>query len=691
MQFGSTTHTLALPISADSQPTSPNQPAPPVPATAATSDNAKWFTLQKTFGPVHFERIGVQYKDAAIWFLLDAALSAAGLTLSLDGLSIGSSLDKFEPTFDLRGLGIDYQSGPIEIGGAFLKGKITYQGKEYDDYSGTAIIRTETLSLAAIGSYVQLDVGPSLFVYAVLDYPIGGPTFFFVTGLAAGFGYNRLLHVPPVDQIHTFPLVQEAMGELTGTPNLADELAKLQQYIPPSVGDYFLAIGIRFTSFKMIDSFVLLTVTFGHRFKLDVIGLSTLVLPSPDAASAEVTPIAEVQLALRATFIPDDGFLGVSAQLTDNSFLLDRQCHLTGGFAFYSWFAGDHSGDFVLTVGGYHPHFTVPSHYPSVPRLGFNWQVNSHINLKGSAYYALTPSALMAGCSLSATWHDGSLRAWFDAGLNFLISWKPYHYEAGFHINVGASYTFHFFGTHHITAHMGAGISIWGPEFAGTAHISWTVISFTVSFGASGRNQLKPIPWSQFRHSFLPDDDQICTINLKAGLINQKAAEENDDSNDLGIVNPKTLCLTTDSVIPTQDAYLGAQSHTALDHAGVTMTFDIGTMQLGNEQITSSQHIMITHDDRELTETEIKAEFDFQPLTKNVPAALWGSRLKPSLQGEQMLPNRLTGYEIHTKRPIEAPHTAPVLRNAPTSSHTGARRQCLPLVPAHAVCFPSAK
>ena len=41
-------------------PNSPNTPAPP---NTSTADNAKWFTLQKAFGPVYFERVGVQYRD----------------------------------------------------------------------------------------------------------------------------------------------------------------------------------------------------------------------------------------------------------------------------------------------------------------------------------------------------------------------------------------------------------------------------------------------------------------------------------------------------------------------------------------------------------------------------------------------------------------------------------------------------
>ncbi|MEV4575459.1 DUF6603 domain-containing protein [Nonomuraea jabiensis] len=124
-----------------------------------------------------------------------------------------------------------------------------------------------------------------------------------------------------------------------------------------------------------------------------------------------------------------------------------------------------HDGDFVITAGGYHPHFAVPAHYPVVPRLGFTWQVSQNPALWGSAYYALTPSALMAGGSLTATWEDDSLRTWFSASMDFLIAWQPYHYEASFHVAVGASsYTFTSFGTHTITVHVGADVHRPGPR-----------------------------------------------------------------------------------------------------------------------------------------------------------------------------------------------------------------------------------
>ena len=190
-------------------------------------------------------------------------------------------------------------------------------------------------------------------------------------------------------------------------------------------------------------------------------------------------------MAIKGSFIPEEGVVGVSGQLTPASYILSRDCHLSGGYAYYAWYQGDHAGDFVAAVGGYHPHFNKPAHYPNVPRLAFSWKLDSHTHIKGDAYYALCPHALMAGGHLEAVYEKGSLKAWFKAGADFLIAWKPYHYEASVYINIGGSYTFHFFGTHHITVDVGADVNIWGPEFGGHATVHLWICSIGVDFGAS--------------------------------------------------------------------------------------------------------------------------------------------------------------------------------------------------------------
>lgn len=664
-------------------------------ANVQSADGMQWIFLQKSFGPAHLERIGLSYKDDKIIGALDAALMAGGLTIALNGLSVSSPLTKFDPVFDLHGLGIDYRNGPLEIGGAFLKQTITPEvGDPYTAFSGLAVIRTEKLSISAIGSYANPNYHPSLFIYAVLDYPIGGPSFFFITGLAAGFGYNRGLKVPTIDNLATFPLIEEATRE-EGRPKLpADrqaqqdtittELAKLETYIPPAVGENFLAIGIKFTSFKIVDSFALLIVKFGGRLEFDLLGLSTL--QSPPAMEGEtVTPVAKATLAFKATFIPEDGFLIVQAQLTSDSYILSQACHLTGGFAFFSWFKdanGPHgnkisAGDFVLTLGGYHPAFVIPAHYPRVPRLGIRWQVNDQLSIKGDAYFALTSHALMAGGYLEALWHSGDLRAWFKAGADFLISWKPYHYDAHIYVDIGASYTFHFFGSHTITVDLGADLHIWGPEFAGTAELHYYLFSVKVEFGAQTSQQLEPISWDEFKNSFLPADDQICTIAVQGGLVRQ-IQEKKRDKNDKDIeetrwiLNPKDLVLVTNSVVPVKSAseIIYNEDHKpkkkSISIGNAQQTFAIAPMGITADKITSEHIVTIKRG-----EDCVPDDFDCKPILKAVPVALWG---KPQMDGENLKPpqvnpsavmveNTIAGFEIRPAKPPTAGATHSIDKN----------------------------
>lgn len=653
IQFGHTVKDVSLPLAVNSSATAG---APLAPSSSTPDTSVKWINLQKNFGPIHIGRVGVSYKEKCLWFLLDASLATGGLNISLEGLSVHSPINDFKPVFGLNGLGIDYRNGAVEIGGAFLKTDVERNGLTYTEYDGTAIIRAKAFTLSAIGSYAEVDGHTSLFIYAVLNMPLGGPAFFFVEGLAAGFGYNRSLILPPIDQIAPFPLVEEAMGKTPGVKNtggLADELAKLRDYIPPDIGECFIAVGLKFSTFKIVDSFALLSVAFGKHFEIDLLGLSRATVPPRVSKS----PLAVVELALKARFAPDEGILAILAQLTSASYILSKNCHLTGGFAFYCWFPPNSlAGDFVITLGGYHPHFKKPSHYPTVPRLGFHWQVTKELSIKGDVYFALCSHALMAGGHLEALWHSGPIKAWFKAGADFLVSWKPLHYEARIYIDLGASYTFWFFGTRHITIDVGADLSIWGPEFAGKATIHLWIVSFTVHFGSSS-SKPNPIDWHTFKTSFLPADDKINSIAAKDGVSRTMKKEESSDGKDHWVVNPKHFTLTTDTAVPIISAAKSAGG--SIDLSGSNTSFGIGSMAIPFGQLTSSYTVSIT---KTTDGTHVEDLFDFTPIKKKIPAGLWGKELTPDLNGTKFIDNAACGFEITPKAPPTAGTSKPVYR-----------------------------
>lgn len=673
LNLGQTSTPLLFPTSANTG--LPFGTGAAVPASATVTDSVTWLNIQKSVGPVHFERVGVEYRDSKLWVLLSASLNAAGLTISLDGLGLGAPLSDFEPkkiTGTLRGLGLDYRNAFVEIGGSFLQ----MPPKKKDDapeYGGAAVIKAKGFTIGALGSYTTVNEETSFFIYGMLDYPIGGPPFFFVTGLAAGFGYNRNVVVPPIERLGQFPLIAAAKSIADGKSNAGAQdmlpvLRNARDVIPATVGEHFLAAGITFTSFKLVESTVLLTVAFGKRFELHILGLSTLRVPAADLGES-LPAIAEVELALKGSFIPDDGFLELRAQLTPTSYLLSRDCHLTGGFAFCTWFkelGAIPAGDFVLTLGGYHPAYHVPAHYPIVPRLGFRWSLQDWgLTLQGDSYFALTSSAVMAGGHLLALWQSGSISAWFKAGIDFLIAWKPYHYDAEAYIDIGVQVTFEFFGTQRLSLEVGADLHIWGPPFAGEATVHLWIISFTIHFGDTGKSKPQPILWSDFQKSFLPDRKQVCSVVVADGLVRKG---DDNNKNDLGIINAKHFRLVTDSRIPSTACVV-----VPVDPEGVSIapkgmdkvTRSFGIAPMGVATVTSSTHTItitrITGPAKEVVCTEI---FAYTAIGKNVPAALWGSSLTPQLHGPQFVNNALSGFEITAKDPPKPGSTAKIDRQS---------------------------
>lgn len=631
------------------------------PAQAApTTADMSWVAVQKSLGPITIAQLGYGYANDSLLLGISGNLQAAGLTLSLDGLEASIPLaDISKLSFSLQGLGLDYQNAAVELGGELIR--VPGSNGAADTYNGGAILQAENLGLSAFGSYTEIDDHPSLFAYAVLNAPLGGPPFLFVTGLAAGMGFNRSLSIPDIDQVASFPLVQEAVDQSASLSNFSQTADAMATWMPPELGGFFLAAGVRFSSFELVDSFVLLTVAFGQDLSINLLGLSTLKVPTPVSSdgSAAVDPIAEVQVALKAGYSPAEGVLRVQAQLTDNSFILSKKATLTGGLAFYAWLQGAQAGDFVFTLGGYHPDFdkVKPADYPEVPRLGINWPVDDHLSIKGDAYFALTAQAVMAGGSLQATWQSGKLKAWFSESADFIIAWKPYYYEASTQIEVGVSYTYKAFGTHKLDVDVSAGLDVKGPDFSGSVHIDIKITSFTIRFG-DNQSSPKPISWDAFVQSFLSTDQSgaLTTQSLAAsgGL---SAGQVNSQSADTLLADPTSISFDTDSRIPlTSITVAGGPSFTATN-----TDFGVAPVGIKSGQISSELRLSLTTKDGK---TNMASQFDFAIITKNLPRGLWGTSLQPDISsGDQFIMGGLTGLSISIKPPADSDETHSIRRD----------------------------
>lgn len=659
---------LGLPATAAANGSAPNAPAQanaPTGSAPSRSSAGVWITVQKTIGVVQINRVGVIYQHNTLLFGLDAGIQLGPLVMSLDGLAVGSSLEKFAPAFRLDGVGIGYAAPPIEIEGALLH----LPDDQLDEgvafqYDGTATVAVPDFSLAAVGSYAQLTSGqPSLFVFAQVEAPIVAAPPILITGLMAGFGFNRELTLPTPREVSGFPLLalnkqgpdanlkpSGMLEVLEGrTPAVLGSPAR--KWIAPRQEAYWLALGIEFSVAEVVNSKVLLAAEFGDELALAVLGIATLQLPMPAESATRTYVYAE--LGLEAVIRPLAGSFELAAELAPVSYVLTPDCHLTGGFAASVWFGSNpNAGQFVVTLGGYHPSFRRPAAYPDVPRLGINWAVSSNLTITAQAYLAVTPSCAMAGGRLSIVFHAGDFRAWFTAQADVLLSWRPFFFTARISVSIGASYTVNIGIIHKtLSVTVGADLELWGPPTGGSVTAHFVGFSKTISFGPgpSGADA-EALGWDGFA-SMLPKPADVITIGPVNGI--DKTAEDTGhgpgNSGKVWYARARDLRFFTQSAVPASHLRLGDDplaSPAAEDTPGV----DIRPM---NRTGLIGEHRLGLYFEDAPAPME---GWTATARTHNLPASLWGAPPSPfshtpDAPGAEVLPGRPVGYDIQAPRP----------------------------------------
>jgi hypothetical protein len=698
IRFGNEVHSLPVPLA----PPSAEGNGKLGPATSDKSKQApstqepKWIDVDKRFGPLHVARLGLDMAGTTVTARMEAALSMAGLTLSLDGLAVSAELtDLSKARFSFSGLGIDYANPPLEIGGAlFIRESKDDNGKPVTSYAGEAILRTEAFSVRIDGLFREHDDQPSLMLFGLFEKPLGGPAFFFVTGLAAGLGYNRAIRVPEVDKVADFPMVlavtSDKAADKPEDPGQALEM--MGRHAPATTGAHFLAIGVKFTSFKVVDSFALLIGREHERLEFDLLGLSKISQPY-----GATKPLTKARIAWLAHFSPEQGILTLRAEILPGAYVFDPACELSGGFAASFWFAeqpaqGIPAGDFALTLGGYHPAYKVPAHYPRVTPLKLEWQVNKHLRIKGQAYMALTSHAVMAGGRLEATWHDTDVRVYFVASADFLLCWEPYYYDIQVSISLRASVTVHFFTTWTIDFDASARLHLWGPEFAGEAEVHLKVVGVDVSFHVAFNTAAKrpqALDWEAFHKSFLPATTirDNCIIGAIAfacggGLLGQTEKGEGETGDGEWIVAASLLTINITSAVPAtllQGAAVEPAEGTAAKPGIAPMGIAPGAMKSDlSITIAGPNNELTIHIDGQKENSAEEASFLLTPTRGNLPAAAWGqSRTEvehckifvspPRLNDPSLVQDVLVGAQLKSAQHAHKPKPYPADKTAATT------------------------
>ncbi len=554
--------------------------------------------------------VTTETKKEAKGILDKAKLILQSLDVGLDGLAFGVDTPSFS------------------AGGLFLKQWIPYKGKQYRQYVGGLIIKVPKVEILGIGAYGKIDGFTSLFIYAIVGFPGIGPPAFMIQKIALGFGYNRRIIIPEIDDVTTFPLVQMAITDSQPKKNPAETLKEIVpmivKYFPPKKSSFFFALGIKFNSFKLLDGFILLIVSWGEKLRFDLIGFLSFKKPG-----------ACIQIAIKATIIPTDGIIQVDGRITDGSYIITEQARLTGGFAFYIWFLGAHAGDFVLSLGGYHPNYNVPSHYPRVPRFRLSWRVGNTISIMAEAYFAITSTHLMLGARFEAVVSAGILNATLTIYANFLMQWKPFTYNAEIGISIRGNVTLTvgkgwFSISKTFSFSLSAKARIWGPKFGGNATIKFKCFEKSIKFGVPKIPGVKRISWSEFKSDLLPP--QVLSVNVAAG----KMGESNE--HEPVLIDPTMFRLEIESKIPISK--MKQPNGKSITHS------DFGIYPVKNARSAKSNFTVTVRFTPVGQSAKTYTAFEISSLKNKLPAAMWSRKDRLALNDPEKLIEAISGVVL---------------------------------------------
>ncbi|KAL5371451.1 hypothetical protein DPSP01_014258 [Paraphaeosphaeria sporulosa] len=602
--------------------------------------------MEVHLGPITISSIGLQFTAGFLGIMLDVSVMLGPIELALLGLTLGIELTSDVTlanlpgsfTVKIDGVGVAFNKPPVVMAGTF----------EYRNpmYIGGIAVTMDPYVFKACGEYGVISVGNSSFKTVSLFADLVGPLieleFAEVTTIVGGFGYNSALAFPTAATVPNFPFFDPNV--LGGDPLQTMEKLSASPWIAPKEGEYWLAAGLTVNALQLMSMEAVVVIEFDPSVKLGLFADCVSQVPTEGDFK-----LMWVQMLIAAVVDFGAGTMAIDGVLSPQSFILDPDCHLGGGFALYYWFGSNlHAGDFVFTIGGYHPAYTPEPYYPNPPRLSISWNMDDGSSITGTAYFAITPRACMVGGSLNYTMSCGPLSAFFDAWADLLINFKPFYYMGDVGMDVGVRFTLDLWiVTIHISCDINAYLYIEGPPTHGYVHVDFWVFGFDIYFGSN------------------PSPTLPVTMDRFYNLLHQDPKPSNNDH----VLNVETGMYTD----PTDTTVTVPEIHEWLVHAN-TFSFSIGCVAAISEievagepktsnlppvygfpmhlalPLVSPLSISITED----AEPDKPKSFGVIQRVKQVPMAVWAQyndQLDPSNQSLSN-PNQIGDLLDGTKKAL---------------------------------------
>jgi hypothetical protein len=380
-------------------------------------------TLAAGIGPVHavIDRLGV---TATLAFGTNGNVGIGDLSIGLKAPS---------------GVGLSIDAHGVLTGGGFLlhdPAKGLYAGAMqlslHDDLTLTAFGLISTRLPDGSRGYSLL-----IFITADGFEPVELGLGFMLTAIGGMIGINRTFDQDVIraglknDTLKTLLFPRDP---ITNAPAV---IQALSGSFPAKQGSYLLGLLARLTWFTpTLATFDLaLILEFGARTRLLALGRVSILLPTSD------NDLIRISLDSMGVLDFDAGTVALDATLVDSRLL--HKFTITGSAALRAGWGSGPDSSFLLSVGGFNPHFTPPAGIPALDRVSISLSSGDNPKLHLDAYFAVTSNSVQFGAHASLFAKAGGFSISGDLGFDVLITHPPLKYIADFQASVQLRYESH--------------------------------------------------------------------------------------------------------------------------------------------------------------------------------------------------------------------------------------------------------
>ena len=490
----------------------------------AISSKSSSIKYQKRLGPITTSNIGLKFENKNMVVVLDAALKLGPIEMHLLGFELGLNLkalseDTFSFKISFSGLGLAVNSPPLPLAGSLEKQDALYVGG--------VLAEMQPYSFTAAGAYGMVNEIKTAFIILSFGGPLLNINGIMISDVVAGFGYNSDIRFPDPTSVSAFPLISIGQPPRPLAPlTIFRDLMGKNGWISAADASFWVGAGVKGSAFNMVDAKIAAVVKITNKrlSQIGIFAVCTAQMPRKPGAKL----FTFIELGIAAILDLDEGTMLVFGRLSPTSFVIDSACKLTGGFAAATWFdPSPYAGDWVFSLGGYHPKYTAPAYYPGdIPRVGISWQIDERIFLRAGAYFAITPKVCMGGASILATCDVCGLHASFCARVDFLMNFDPFHYMLDLSIDIKVFWSSHVLSIWvSIGVDISASLHMCGSPVCSVFTIKVPIKNVTVEFGDNGGNNVPARASLAGFRSMLQQsgqgEKQEVKITCRSGMVSQ--------------------------------------------------------------------------------------------------------------------------------------------------------------------------